>query len=80
MLIPDLPGHGGSPRLTPDRRWGVEAYVESIEPFLDEVGLTTPHVVGNSLGATIALELASRGRAASAVALAPIGFWSRPES
>src|SRR6185437_10877740 len=35
------------------------------------------HIVGNSMGGALALELAKRGRARSVVALAPAGGWSR---
>nr|WP_238589302.1 alpha/beta hydrolase [Pseudonocardia sp. HH130629-09] len=37
-----------------------------------------PHVVGNSLGGWVALELARRGRARSVVALSPAGTWEMP--
>ena len=44
---------------------------------MDAAGLQTAHVVGNSLGGWVALELAQRGRARSVVALAPAGGWER---
>lgn len=43
---------------------------------MDEAGLATAHIVGNSLGGFIALQLAARGRAKSVVALAPAGGWA----
>ena len=44
---------------------------------MDEAGLETAHVVGNSLGGYVALQLAARGRAESVVALAPAGGWAK---
>ena len=35
------------------------------------------HIVGNSLGGYVSLQLAARGRAESVVALAPAGGWAR---
>lgn len=40
-------------------------------------GVDRPHVVGNSLGGAIALELAARDLVASATALSPAGFFGR---
>ena len=42
-----------------------------------EWGIGKPHVVGNSLGGAIALELAARGHVASATGLSPAGFFGR---
>jgi pimeloyl-ACP methyl ester carboxylesterase len=44
-----------------------------LERHLDEIGVGAAHVVGNSLGGALALELSKRGRARSVVALAPAG-------
>jgi pimeloyl-ACP methyl ester carboxylesterase len=44
-----------------------------------EWGLERPHVVGNSLGGAIALELAARGLVSSATVLSPAGFFGRIE-
>ena len=38
---------------------------------MDEAGFETAHLVGNSLGGFVALQLAARGRARSVVALRP---------
>ena len=43
---------------------------------MDEAGFETAHLVGNSLGGNVALQLAARGRARSVVALAPAGGWA----
>ena len=43
---------------------------------MDEAGFALAHIVGNSLGGYVALQLASRGRAQTVVALAPAGGWA----
>ena len=67
----DLPGIGRSPHL--EQRPTVAAITDAVEHTLDAEGLGRVHVLGNSLGARIALELAVRGRARSVVAIAPSG-------
>jgi pimeloyl-ACP methyl ester carboxylesterase len=44
------------------------------------LGISQPHLAGNSLGGMLALELASGGHAASVTALAPAGFWTTPRA
>jgi pimeloyl-ACP methyl ester carboxylesterase len=44
----------------------------------DEAAIDTAHIVGNSLGGWVALELARRGRARSVLALSPAGAWRSP--
>ena len=68
----DLPGIGRSPHL--EQRPTVAAITDALEDTLDAQGLGRVHVLGNSLGARIALELAVRGRARSVVAIAPSGL------
>jgi pimeloyl-ACP methyl ester carboxylesterase len=51
-------------------------FVDAVERAMDEAGFETAHVVGNSLGGYLALQLAARGRARSVVALAPAGGWA----
>jgi pimeloyl-ACP methyl ester carboxylesterase len=53
----------------------VQDLVDDAERSLDELGLGQPHLVGNSLGGWMAIELARRGRAASVCALSPAGCW-----
>jgi pimeloyl-ACP methyl ester carboxylesterase len=68
----DLPGSGRSAHL--ERRPTVAAITDAVEETLDAEGLGTVHVLGNSLGARVALELARRGRARSVVAISPSGL------
>jgi pimeloyl-ACP methyl ester carboxylesterase len=77
VLDVDLPGIGHSPHL--EERPTVAALTDAVERTLDEEGVGRVHVLGNSLGARIALELARRGRALSVVAIAPSGLNVPPE-
>jgi pimeloyl-ACP methyl ester carboxylesterase len=54
-----------------------EAFVDAVEDSIDAAGLEIAHLVGNSLGGYVALQLAARGRAASLVAFAPAGGWAQ---
>ncbi|WP_448625497.1 alpha/beta fold hydrolase [Geodermatophilus sp. URMC 64] len=77
VLAMDLPGSGHSRHL--DERPTVAALADAVERTLDAENVGTVHVLGNSLGARIALELAVRGRARSVVAIAPSGLNVPPE-
>ncbi len=72
VLDVDLPGVGRSPALT--ERPTVAAITDAVELTLDAQGVGTVHVLGNSLGARVAIELAARGRARSVVAISPSGL------
>ncbi|WP_369135173.1 alpha/beta fold hydrolase [Modestobacter sp. I12A-02662] len=72
VLSLDLPGHGGSPAVSGPPT--VAALTDAVEADLTERGLQRVHVLGNSLGARIAIELAARRRARSVVALSPSGL------
>jgi pimeloyl-ACP methyl ester carboxylesterase len=50
------------------------ALADAIEGELDRLGVAQFHVAGYSLGARVALELATRGRALSVIAIAPDGL------
>jgi pimeloyl-ACP methyl ester carboxylesterase len=72
VLAPDLPGHGGSAALLD--RPTVATIADTVAADLDELGVGRAHVLGNSIGARVALELAARGRACSVVAISPSGL------
>ena len=74
LLAPTLMGHAGGPPLNGEASDAV--IVDAVERAMDEAGFDTAHVVGNSLGGYVALQLAVRGRAESVVALAPAGGWA----
>ena len=71
---PTLLGHRGGPAIQ-RRPVSVSDIVDATARYLDERGLARPHLVGNSLGGWVAVELARRGRAASVCAFSPAGFW-----
>jgi pimeloyl-ACP methyl ester carboxylesterase len=71
---PTLAGHAGGPRL--DGAFSAATLPDALERALDEAGIATAHIAGNSLGGFLALQLAARGRAESVVALAPAGGWA----
>ncbi|MGI9540078.1 MAG: alpha/beta fold hydrolase [Miltoncostaeaceae bacterium] len=77
VLAPTLAGHAGGPAL-PDAPTRA-ALAECIERQMDAAGFATAHMVGNSLGGHLALDLAARGRARSVVALSPAGGWERSD-
>ena len=74
VISVDLPGHGQSPPLRANGQPPVQAFAAQIGALLSELGLPRPHLAGNSLGGTIALTLATQGRAASVTVLSPAGF------
>src|SRR5919112_4365458 len=77
VLTVDLPGHGTSPSLGTAPT--VAALTDAVAADLDALGRPRVHLLGNSLGARIALELAQRKRARSVVAIAPSGLNLPPE-
>lgn len=77
VLSVDLPGHGQSPRIR--RRASVQSLTDIVAADLDQLGLDRVHIVGNSLGGRLALELARRHRALSVVSIAPSGMGLPPE-
>jgi pimeloyl-ACP methyl ester carboxylesterase len=74
VLAPTLLGHAGAPPLP--GKASEEALLDAIEQAMEDAGFGTAHIVGNSLGGYLALQLAARGRARTVVALAPAGGWA----
>jgi len=76
VIAPTLSGHNGGPAYPSGTGLdNVADAGDSLEAHLDELGVGTAHVVGNSMGGSLAIELAKRGRARSVVALSPGGGW-----
>jgi pimeloyl-ACP methyl ester carboxylesterase len=75
VLAPTLPGHAGGPSIAGTSA-DAGAAVDALERAMDGAGFATAHIVGNSLGGYLALQLAARGRAESVVALSPAGGWA----
>lgn len=80
VITVDLPGHGQSP-LPHGTPLDPESLARLILEHLDERNISHLHLVGNSLGGWIALELAALApeRVKSVVALAPAGLWLKPD-
>jgi pimeloyl-ACP methyl ester carboxylesterase len=77
VLAPTLSGHAGGPRL--DGEVSDSLIADAVERAMDDAGFDTAHIVGNSLGGYVSLQLAARGRAESVVALAPAGGWAKDD-
>ncbi|HEV2980302.1 MAG TPA: alpha/beta fold hydrolase [Solirubrobacteraceae bacterium] len=76
VIAPTLAGHDGGPPYPAGVDVTMAQGADSLERHLDELGVTTAHFVGNSMGGALALEMAKRGRARSVVGLAPAGGWT----
>jgi pimeloyl-ACP methyl ester carboxylesterase len=77
VLALTMAGHAGGPPIEGEA--SDAALADAVERAMDEAGFESGHLVGNSLGGWIALQLAARGRARTVVALAPAGGWSRDD-
>ena len=75
VLAPTLPGHHGGDPVARGTPISVATVVDAVEAMMDTAGMERAHLVGNSLGGWICLELAARGRAITVVALCPAGGW-----
>jgi len=75
VIAVHLPGFGGSPPLPKTQEPTAGHIADVIEWSMNQVGWDTAHVVGNSLGGWLALELGVRRRARSVTALMPAGLW-----
>ena len=75
VLALTFPGHAGGPPL--EGPISDALLPDAIERAMDDAGFGTAHIVGNSLGGFVALQLAARGRVESVVALAPAGGWPK---
>jgi pimeloyl-ACP methyl ester carboxylesterase len=78
VIAVDMPGFGESAELGPHTAASPEAIARTVVATIDALGVGDAHVAGISLGGWVALELAKTGRALSATAINPAGFWARP--
>jgi pimeloyl-ACP methyl ester carboxylesterase len=74
VIVLDFPGFGGSARLSADALPNAVALADAVEREMDQLGIGDFHVAGYSLGARVSLELATRGRNRSVIAIAPDGL------
>ncbi len=77
VIAVDLPGFGATPPLP--GAVSIDAIADALVAFQAEHDLVGVDVVGSSMGARLALELARRGAAGATVALDPGGFWTDRE-
>ncbi|MEV7397888.1 alpha/beta hydrolase [Aeromicrobium sp. NPDC092404] len=75
VVAVDLAGFGESEPYPDGTAYTMDNACRIIGENLQEWGITRPHVVGNSLGGAIALEMGARGMARSVTALSPAGFF-----
>lgn len=59
VLAPELAGFG-STASTPGNRYSIAGWADHVVAFLDALGLDAVHLIGNSLGGWVGLELAAR--------------------
>jgi pimeloyl-ACP methyl ester carboxylesterase len=74
VIAVDLPGFGDSPPLPGEVT--IATLTDAVAQFIVDQRLEAVDIVGSSMGARIALELARRGHSGAVVALDPGGFWS----
>ena len=82
VIAVDLPGFGDSAPLNQqagDEQSEVSPaeLAQSVADLLDGLGISLPHLAGNSLGGWVELELAELRPVASVTLLSPAGLWRR---
>src|SRR4051794_19467230 len=75
VIAVDLAGFGESPAYPLKASYDMDSACDNLSDNFARWGVDRPHVVGNSLGGAIALELGARGLARSVTALSPAGFF-----
>ena len=75
VIAVDLAGFGESPAYPAGVPYSMDNAAADLSANFAAWGIEKPHVVGNSLGGAIALELGARGLARSVTALSPAGFF-----
>lgn len=71
----DLSGFGESPVYPRGHSYSMPNACAHLAEQFEKWGIEKPHVVGNSLGGAISLELGVRGLVSSVTALSPAGFF-----
>ena len=75
VIAVDLAGFGESAAYPEGVGYNMPNAVDNLTDNFEAWGVDKPHVVGNSLGGAIALELGARGVVSSVTALSPAGFF-----
>ncbi|MEU5535930.1 alpha/beta fold hydrolase [Streptomyces sp. NPDC020362] len=79
VIAVDLPGFGASPALPSGLDYDLPTTNSVLTALFEALELDRPHVVGNSLGGLLALELGREKLVRSVTALSPAGFWTEAE-
>jgi len=77
VIAPDLPGFGESEALGPGDEPHPGRLAAAVADLLDELHIDRPHLVGNSVGGWVSLELAALRPVSSVTLLSPAGLWPR---
>lgn len=77
VIAVDLAGFGESAPYPRGTAYNMETACRDLAANFELWGVERPHVVGNSLGGALALELGARGLVSSVTALSPAGFFGR---
>jgi len=77
VIAVDLAGFGESAAYPRGVPYTMDNACADLAANFASWGIEKPHVVGNSLGGAISLELAARGLVSSATVLSPAGFFGR---
>jgi pimeloyl-ACP methyl ester carboxylesterase len=77
VIAVDLAGFGESPRYAKGVPYNMDNACADLAANFAEWGIERPHVVGNSLGGAVSLELAARGLVSSVTVLSPAGYFGR---
>ena len=77
VIAVDLPGFGDSEPLPAPAEPPPAALAAAVAGLLDELGVTAPHLAGNSLGGWVAVELAAIRPVASLTLFSPAGLWRK---
>ena len=79
VITLDLPGHGKTP-MSISQAMDPRSLGDAVCETMSALGVEKFHLVGNSLGGWVALEVAAKhsGRVLSVTGLAPAGLWLAP--
>ena len=80
LITLELPGHENS-KITATSDMTPSILAEMVNGALEEDGILKFHLIGNSLGGWVALEMAAKfpNQVQSVTALAPAGLWLKPK-
>jgi pimeloyl-ACP methyl ester carboxylesterase len=78
VIAVDMPGFGRSTPLADGTAPTAANLAAAVIGFCEDLGVSRPHVAGNSLGAWVGLEMARAGAASSVGGLSPAGLWRKP--